>query len=265
MAAASHARVTDLRARESFLRLRARAQQTLVPPPLRPCARFELIAEYKRQSPAVGSFRRADPAAQVTAYGRAGAAAVSVLTEPAQFGGDLAHLKTAAEALTPLGVPVMRKDFLVDPYQVVETRAAGGGGVLLILRMLSPAQLVELLDCAREMSLFVLLEAFDEEDLERAESAFSHAPSAKDRLSVLLGVNCRDLRTLAVRPGRFLELASRLPPGIPRVAESGIETAHDCAHVARAGFEFALVGSALMKSPDPAQLVAGMLAAGRSA
>lgn len=265
MGDASRARVADLRAREPFARLRARAMETDVPPRLRPNSQFELIAEYKRRSPVVGSLAHCGVAAQVTAYAQAGAAAVSVLTEPAQFEGELAHLKSAADALAPLGVPAMRKDFIVDPYQVVETRAAGGGGVLFILRLLSPGQLDELLDCARKMSLFALIEAFGEDDLERAGSALNHGHQGKDDPATLIGVNCRDLGSLAVRPQRLLELAPKLPPGVPCVAESGIETALDCAQVARAGYQFALVGSALMKSPDPARLVEGMLAAGRSA
>ncbi|HEX9707016.1 MAG TPA: indole-3-glycerol phosphate synthase TrpC [Steroidobacteraceae bacterium] len=265
MAAASHARVGESRARESLSQLRSRASATRSPPRLERQGRFDVIAEFKRRSPSAGSFNPCDLTAQVTAYARAGAAAVSVLTEPMQFGGDLSHLKTAAEALTPLGIPVMRKDFVVDPYQVYETRADGGGGILLIVRMLPQVQLAELLECAREMSLFVLLETFDEDDLERAESALERARPSRDGAPDLLGVNCRDLRTLGVRTQRLLELAPRLPAGALRVAESGIETALDCAQMARAGFEFALIGSALMQCADPAPIIGQMLAAGRAA
>ncbi len=265
MAAASHARVGDLRAREPLSQLRTRARDTRVPPRIQRQGRFDLIAEFKRRSPSAGAFGAFDLAPRVTAYARAGAAAVSVLTEPTQFGGDLAQLGLAADSLSPLGVPAMRKDFIVDPYQVYETRAAGGAGILLIMRMLTQAQLAELLDCAREMSLFVLLEAFDEEDLERAGSEIHRRSPNDDGAMLLVGLNCRDLRTLGVWPQRLLELAARLPETPMRVAESGIETALDCVQVARAGFNLALVGSALMEHPDPAPLIAGMLAAGRAA
>lgn len=265
MSASSHARVGDLRAREPLSQLRSRARDTNQPPVIRRQGRFDLIAEFKRRSPSAGAFGTFDLAPRVTAYARAGAAAVSVLTEPTQFGGDLAELRIAAESLNPLGVPVMRKDFIVDPYQVYETRAAGGAGILLIVRMLTQAQLGELLECAREMCLFVLLEAFDEEDLERAGSELHRRPPNEGGASLLVGVNCRDLRTLGVRPERLLELATRLPNTPMRVAESGIETDLDCVQVVRAGFNLALVGSALMKHPDPAPVIAGMLAAGRAA
>lgn len=265
MATASQARVGQLRARETMPQLRSRAHGTGLPPRLRRQGRFDLIAEFKRHSPSAGSFNSSDVAARVTAYAQGGATAVSVLTEPTQFRGNLSHLRTAAEALAPLGVPVMRKDFIVDPYQVCETRAAGGGGILLIVRILTRVQLAELLDCAREMSLFVLLEAFDEEDLELAEAELERGTPNCDGSPLLIGVNCRDLRTLGVRPQRLLELAPRLPAAAMRVAESGIETALDCAQVVRAGFNFALVGSALMKAADPVPIISGMLAAGRAA
>jgi indole-3-glycerol phosphate synthase len=264
MAAASHARVGDLRFREPLIALRRRADERASPPRFDRLGRFDLIAEYKRRSPSAGCLGSADVASRVAGYAKAGAAAVSVLTESTQFGGDLSHLQVAGETLAPLGIPVMRKDFIVDPYQVYETRAAGGSGVLLIVRMLSQLQLAELVDCARDAGQFVLLEVFDEEDVARAEPALRHQPPGGSA-PALIGVNCRDLRTLAVRRERFGELAPRLSQQAWRVAESGIETCADCVDVARAGYELALVGSALMKSPDPAALVAGMLSAGRSA
>ena len=117
--------------------------------------------------------RRSDWRGRVAAYARAGAAAVSVLTEPTRFDGILEHLREAAAVLAPLGVPAMRKDFLVDPYQVLEARAAGAGGVLLIVRMLSRDRLAELLEAAAEQGLFVLLEAFDARDLDVAAASCS--------------------------------------------------------------------------------------------
>jgi len=265
MAASSRARVGDLRSREPLAKLRVRAFESAVPPRLSRHKRFDLMAEFKRRSPSAGTLGRCDVAARVTAYAQGGAAAVSVVTEPTQFGGELSHLRMAAETLAPLGVPVMRKDFIVDPYQVFETRVARGGGVLLIVRMLSQYQLAELIDCARELCLFVLIEAFDEADLESANTLVPRDASGANGVPVMVGVNCRDLRSLAVRPEQFAELAPRLPSHAIKVAESGIESPLDCAAAARAGYNMALVGTSLMRSREPAPLVANMLAAGRSA
>ncbi len=281
MAAASRARLEEARARESLAALRERALATPPAPPLQLRNRFNLIAEFKRRSPALGRLGDDDLVGRVTAYAQGGAAAVSVLTEPSQFHGNLDHLAAAAAVLTPFGVPVMRKDFLLDPYQLYEARAAGAGGVLLIVRMLSKDSLVECLDCARELSLFVLLESFDNDDISRAMAEVAvGVPERSIRIArsegtpppdpgrgapaVLLGVNCRDLQSLKVTPGRFHELASSLPKGVIRVAESGIATPDDCAEVARDGYEVALVGSALMTAPDPAGVIRTMLAAGRA-
>jgi len=139
MAAGSRARVKEALERRSLAALESAARATPAPPPLElDPSGFDLIAEMKLRSPAAGELKPAgeDVAARVSSYARAGAAAVSVLTEPARFDGSLAHLTEAARALSPLGVPAMRKDFLVDPYQVFEARAAGAGGVLVIPRML---------------------------------------------------------------------------------------------------------------------------------
>lgn len=200
---------------------------------------------------------------RVCSYAEAGAAAVSVLTEPTRFDGTMAHLEAAAEVLRPLGVPVMRKDFLVDPYQVVEARIAGAGGVLVIVRMLSRAQLRELLDCAHLQDLFVLLEAFDRTDIEAMHEVLSMRDDMAQDPPVLVGLNCRDLTTLQTVPERLFELCSLLPDTLPRVAESGVGTAADAARVAEAGYQFALVGSALMQSQNPGALATQMLDAGR--
>src|SRR5690606_28046720 len=156
----------------------------------------------------------------------------------------------------------MRKDFLVSPRQVLEARAAGAGGVLLIVAMLDDAALGEMLAAAREQGLFVLLEAFDEPDLERAAALLAGGTTPGDAL-VLVGVNSRDLRTLAVDPERLARLAPRLPAGIAAVAESGLHTPADAATAAALGYRLALVGTALMRAADPARLAADMLAAGR--
>jgi indole-3-glycerol phosphate synthase len=219
----------------------------------------------KLRSPAAGVLSNRggeDPAQRVTAYARAGAAAVSVLTEPSRFDGSLEHLALAAKALAPSGVPAMRKDFLVDPYQVLEARAAGAGGVLVILRMLPREGTDALIETALGLGMFALLEAFDERDLELAGRIVAGG-SEGGRL--LVGVNCRDLTTLQVVSERLIELADQLPTNVPRVAESGVATADDARRVAAAGYDYALVGSALMKSADPAALARDLLAAGRHA
>lgn len=269
MAEGSRARVEAARALEPEAALAARAHATPRPPALNLDGRFDLIAELKLRSPALGTLGSStdDLAARVRAYGEAGAAAVSVLTEPSRFDGSLEHLKAAAAALAPLGVPVMRKDFLVDRYQLFEARAAGAGGALLIVRMLDDQTLAGMLDCARELGLFVLLEAFDVEDIERAQAAVASSArqAAGQQPAVLVGINSRDLQTLKVVPERLAQLAPLLPRALPRVAESGLESPADCARMVAAGYDMALVGGALMSAPDPAAMVRAMLAAGRSA
>ena len=265
MAAASLARVRAAKARSTEAALLARAAATPAPPPLRLAADgFDLIAELKLRSPASGVLAARDVsiAAQVTDYARAGVAAVSVLTEPTRFDGSLTHLTEAAQALAPHQVPAMRKDFLVDPYQVLEARAAGAGGVLLILRALSRETLGALLECARTQGLFVLLEAFDAQDLERMREVIA---ADAGRTTLLAGVNCRDLATLEVVPERLLELAPLVPRDVPQVAESGVGGAEDARRVAAAGYRLILVGSALMRAADPAARAREQLEAGRAA
>lgn len=233
---------------------------------------FDLIAELKLRSPAVGALRSVqqdDLEGRVLRYVDAGAAAVSVLTEPSRFDGELSHLERSTRVLRSVGVPAMRKDFLVDDYQVLEARAAGAGGVLLIIRMLSRETLSKMLDAILEQGLFVLLEAFDESDVEIAvrliESRLGQRSLSPSGSRVLLGVNCRDLVTLQVIPGRLESIVSKLPQWLPRVAESGLKTAADAERLAAAGYDVALVGSALMSGDHPRELAAQMLDAGRSA
>jgi indole-3-glycerol phosphate synthase len=265
MAAASHARVCTAKGRVSEAALADSAQNTPAAPALRLAADgFDLIAELKLRSPASGALGEPECAVaeRVTAYARAGAAAVSVLTEPSRFDGSLAHLTEAARALAPLGVPAMRKDFLIDPYQVLEARAAGAGGVLLIVRMLSRESLQALIECARTQGMFVLLEAFDAHDLERMCEVIA---TDGGRSTLLAGVNCRDLATLEVVPERLLDLAPLMPQETPRVAESGVESAADARRLAAAGYGLILVGSALMRGEDPGALARILLEAGRTA
>jgi indole-3-glycerol phosphate synthase len=258
--------------------LERRARATPAGPPLRLShSGFDVIAELKLRSPAAGALgdETQDWLGRVVAYARGGAAAVSVLTEPSRFDGSLEHLHKAARELAPHGVPAMRKDFLVDPYQVLEARAAGAGGVLVILRMLPRARIEELLDVAAAHGLFVLLEAFDESDLElardvltsrSARSVHDDAGGSKELPSaqILLGVNCRDLQTLKVVPERFASLAPRLPQGWPAVAESGVVSSADARRMRQLGYGLALIGTALMTGDDPARLLGEMLLATRT-
>lgn len=226
---------------------------------------FGIIAEIKNRSPAEGELAGTDSdrAARAALYADGGAAAISVLTEPSRFDGDLAHLEEVTAAVP--GTPVMRKDFLVDPVQVLEAKRAGASGVLMIAAMLSDRKLRDMLDCAAEYGLFVLLESFDGEDLSRSAALLDN-PADADRANdgqLLFGVNTRDLRTLHVDPQRLAMLATQLPAG-RCVAESGLYSADDVAAVAELGYRLALVGTALMRSDDPAALVRAMRDAGNS-
>src|SRR6185295_10478720 len=225
MAASSRARSAAaqqaLPARELLARIADLPQTTTLS-----LSTFDLIAEVKLRSPAAGQLRVAaeeDVGARVAQYARAGAAAVSILTEPSRFDGSLEDLAAGSRALAPLKVPAMRKDFLVDAYQVLEGRMAGASGVLAILRMLPRADLEELIDTAIELNMFVLLETFDKADIDLAHSLIQARYS--DRGLLMAGVNSRDLATLKVVPGRLDELASALPTNVRRVAESGVATA----------------------------------------
>lgn len=266
MAASSRRRVDAARQMLTLEEIWRNAEQSPAPPQLRLSAQgFDVIAEVKLRSPAVGQLAvgTQDVGARAAGYAQAGAAAVSVLTEPERFEGSMMHLELAARALRATGVPPMRKDFLVHPFQVAEARLAGAGGILIIVRMLSRTELDALIEAAAKLSLFVLIEAFDEADIQVAADLVA-AHQGKGAM-LLVGVNSRDLVTLKVVPGRLEALATQLPSGIPRVAESGLADAQDAARLARAGYELALVGSALMTAADPPGLLASMIAAGRGA
>jgi indole-3-glycerol phosphate synthase len=265
MARASAARVEAARVLEPLAALERRAGETPRAAPLRLSHDgFDVIAELKLRSPAAGRLGddTGDWLGRVAAYARGGAAAVSVLTEPTRFDGSLDHLRAAATALAPLGVPAMRKDFIVDPYQVIEARASGAGGVLIILRMLPAGEIVRLLDTAAEHALFVLLEAFDAADLGAARKLLAARRGRDER--ILVGVNCRDLQTLEVVPERFAALVPLLPPDGPAVAESGVGSAADALRMRDLGYRIALIGTALMGRDDPAGLLREILAATRT-
>ncbi|MEX2218883.1 MAG: indole-3-glycerol-phosphate synthase [Phycisphaerales bacterium] len=229
-------------------------------PPARalPAAPFLLIAELKNASPSEGDLAGAGPpiTERAAAYARGGAGVISVLTEPSRFGGSLDDLREVSAAVP---VPTMRKDFLIGPYQVVEARATGASGVLLIVKMLTDDKLLEMLSVAAELAMFGLVECFDRDDLGRCGAILPRPPS-----NILLGLNTRDLRDLTVRPERLEDLAGAFPGGFPRIAESGMESAADVRRAARLGYGGALVGTALMRAPDPETLCRDMLREARS-
>jgi indole-3-glycerol phosphate synthase len=212
-----------------------------------------LIAECKKASPSrgimVGDY---DPVNLALAYERGGAGMISVLTEPRRFLGSNDELCAVRGAV---GLPVLRKDFIVDPYQVLESWAIGADAILLIVAALAEAQLLELAAAARELGLGVLVEAHDEEEIERARAAKSGA----------IGVNSRDLRDFTVDPRRAAALFGLLPEDALRVAESGMKEPRDAAALRAAGFDAFLVGEALATARDPekaARAFASALAAG---
>ncbi|HSK07762.1 MAG TPA: indole-3-glycerol phosphate synthase TrpC [Acidimicrobiia bacterium] len=215
---------------------------------------FDLIAEVKPRSPSEGIFPERPPAAAARGYEQGGAAVISVLTEPSEFGGSLPMLRAVAEAVS---IPVMAKDFLVDPYQVYQAREAGADGILVIARILDDDAATRILDAAGELGMFSLLEAFDRADLARLSAL------AAGRSDVLIGVNCRDLETLGIVPELHDELAGLLPTGLVAVAESAITGPADVERVASLGYAAALVGSALMRAGDATGLVRAMIEAGR--
>jgi indole-3-glycerol phosphate synthase len=198
------------------------------------------IAEFKRRSPSAGWIgEAADPAATARAYAAGGAQALSILTDGPFFGGNLDDLGRARAACE---LPVLRKDFIVDRYQIVEARAAGADAILLIVAALSDPELSALLAATREIGLEALVEAHDEDEVRRAGAAGA----------AIIGINNRDLRTFTVDR----DLACRLRAGIPAdrivVAESGIRDAADVARLRAAGIDAMLVGETLMRAPDPA-------------
>jgi indole-3-glycerol phosphate synthase len=209
--------------------------------------RVNIIAECKRRSPARGVLSGAyDPAAIARGYERSGAAAVSVLTEPAFFDGSLAHLEAVRAAVS---LPLLRKDFILDEYQVHEARAAGADAVLLIVAMLDGAVLGRLMRCAAAAGLAALVEVHTGPELHAAVEAGAE----------IIGVNSRDLRTLAVDLRVCEALAAEAPPGVVLVAESGVRGRDDLDRLAGAGYRACLIGERLMSAPDPGAALAGLL------
>jgi indole-3-glycerol phosphate synthase len=209
--------------------------------------RAAIIAELKKASPSRGLIRADfEPVALARSLEGAGAAALSVLTDQRFFQGSLENLSLASGAVR---IPCLRKDFMVDPFQMLEARAAAADAILLIVAALSDAELKGLHEEARRMELDVLCEVHDRQELERAVAlGFT-----------TIGVNSRNLHTMQVDPQTQIDLAGWLPSGTIRVAESGIRDASDVARMRSAGFDAFLVGESLMRDPDPAAALAALL------
>jgi indole-3-glycerol phosphate synthase len=210
-----------------------------------------VIAECKRRSPSRGVLAAEyDPAAIARCYERGGAAAISVLTEPAFFDGCLGHLAAVRAAV---GVPLLRKDFIVDEYQLLEARAAGADAALLIVAALEQADLTRLHDRAQALDLAVLVEVHDEEELSRAVDGGAR----------IIGVNNRNLRTLAVDVEASYRLAARMPAHVVAVSESGLQSRSDLEKLSAAGYGAFLIGERFMTDRDPAAAIRA-LAAGKA-
>ncbi len=199
---------------------------------------LSIIAEHKRRSPSAGLIRDdLELEAVVGAYERGGAAALSVLTEGGSFGGSLTDLERARRAS---GLPILRKDFIVDAYQLAEARAAGADAILLIVAALSPDELQALYAQARAQGLGVLVEVHDAAELDAALALEAE----------IIGINNRDLNSLVVDVGRTLALRPRIPAGTLVVAESGFSTRPELDRLAAAGVDAVLIGEALMRAID---------------
>ena len=197
-----------------------------------------LIAEHKRRSPSAGVIRDGATVTEIVkAYERGCAAALSILTEPFHFGGSLDDLR---EALTATDLPILRKDFIVDPYQLYESAAIGADAILLIVAALEPDDLYELLREARDLDLDALVEVHDERELEAALEVEAD----------VLGINNRDLTDFSVDIERTFELLSDVPAGKTVVAESGYSTRDQLDELERVGVDAVLIGETLMRAPD---------------
>ncbi len=214
------------------------------------CKEVSVIAEVKRQSPSKGELADiSDPAALATEYEAGGAAVISVLTETRRFGGSLADLDAVR---SKVDIPVLRKDFIITPYQVWEARAHGADMVLLIVAALEQMALESLVERVHSLGMTALVEVHEDEEVARAVDAGAR----------VIGVNARSLKSLEVDRDTFGRIAPMIPDGIVRVAESGIRDSHDVVEYARMGADAVLVGEALVKDRDPRTAVAEMVAAG---
>jgi indole-3-glycerol phosphate synthase len=211
---------------------------------------WNVIAECKRRSPSRGVLRTAyDPVAIAAAYEQAGAAAISVLTEPTFFDGALAHLEAVRRAVE---CPLLRKDFIVEEYQLVEAAAAGADAALLIVAALADPGLTRLHRAAAALGLAALVEVHDVDELDRAVTCGAQ----------IIGVNNRNLRTLEVDIRASETIAARMPAGIVAVSESGLKTAEDLESMRACGYHAFLIGERFMTAADPGKALAQLVATG---
>lgn len=237
--AVTRERIAALRRRAGEIERSAREGPAIRAFPEAAGSTVRVIAEVKRRSPSRGAIRKdLDPVAHARAYVRGGAAAVSVLTDEAHFGGSIEDLRQVAAAID---APVLRKDFVLDDVQIHEARAAGASAVLLIARVLTPAQLQALAGTVRWWDMVPLIEVHAAHELDAALAA---GPG-------VLGVNARDLDTFAVDLGAAEDLIRRVPAEVPVVAESGVESRADVERLAAAGADFVLVGTSVARQDDP--------------
>ena len=212
--------------------------------------RVNVIAECKRRSPSKGVLAvDYDPVPVARAYEAGGAAAISVLTEPTFFDGALEHLMAVREAVR---LPLIRKDFIIDDYQLVEARASGADAVLLIVAALEQRELLRLDRRARELGLATLVEVHDEEELKRAVDAGT----------TIIGVNNRNLRTLAVDVDGSYRLAARIPRETIAVSESGLKSRDELERLSDAGYRAFLIGERFMTDPNPARAIGELIGSG---
>jgi indole-3-glycerol phosphate synthase len=237
-------RAAAMRAREA--ELSEAAARSSAPPSLSGALQRRtvgVIAEVKRRSPSKGWINAEMSAvAQAQAYARGGAAAISVLTEPDHFGGSIDDLVSVRGAVV---VPVLKKDFHVDPIQLLEAKAIGASAALLIVRALSPKAFGEMMSVATELGLETLVEIRDEEELARALEVGA----------TMIGINNRNLETLAIEPGTSERLLGLIPKSVIGIAESGVSMPADVERLARAGADAVLVGSSVSAAADPASAV----------
>ena len=240
----------DVAAREALISLsEIKAAAAAAPPPRDVMAALRepgigVIAEVKRASPSAGSLATiADPAKLARAYEDGGARIISVLTEERRFHGSLDDLDAIRAAVS---IPILRKDFVVQPYQIHEARAHGADMLLLIVAALEQSALVSMLDRTESLGMTALVEVHTEEEADRALKAGAN----------VIGVNARDLRTLRVDRGTFARVAPHIPADLVRIAESGVRGAQDAAEYARAGADAVLVGQSLVTGGHPREAVA---------
>ena len=241
----------ELEKHEPYAVLVERAQQ--MTPPLNFIDAFHadavrVIAELKKASPSEGVIRETfDPVALAREYAANGAAAISVLCEPHQFLGSDAYLQAVRRVVT---LPLLYKDFITTPYQVVRARACGADAILLIAAELDDVQLMRLMTLAHSFGMTALVETHTAEEIARAEAAGAR----------LIGVNCRDLRTFKTSPALTAELLQKIPPHITRIAESGLKTREDLLACRAAGANGFLIGTTLMRAPLPGEKLRELIA-----